>query len=86
MAQVALNFGVDDLDGTIDDTTKIYSMAGSEEQHPSMSTYELVTLIRNAGRIPVERDSLYHVIKNWNDHSFEEDKEFKGYIPLPTLN
>jgi len=44
-AQLALSFGVDDLDGTIDDTTKIYSMAGSEEQKPSLSTDELVTLI-----------------------------------------
>ncbi|MBM3416499.1 MAG: CofH family radical SAM protein, partial [Bacteroidetes bacterium] len=33
-AQLALSFGVDDIDGTIDDTTKIYSMAGSEEQNP----------------------------------------------------
>src|SRR3990170_1887840 len=52
MAQVAMTFGVDDLDGTIDDTTKIYSMAGSEEQTPAMTTYDLVTLIKNAGRIP----------------------------------
>jgi aminodeoxyfutalosine synthase len=37
-AQLTLAFGVNDLDGTIDDTTKIYSMAGSEEQSPSLST------------------------------------------------
>ncbi len=41
-AQLALSFGVNDLDGTIDDTTKIYSMAGSEEQAPSLSTAQLV--------------------------------------------
>ena len=35
----------DDLDGKIDDTTKIYSMAGSEEQNPKLSTQELVNLI-----------------------------------------
>ena len=86
MAQVAMSFGVDDLDGTIDDTTKIYSMAGSEEQHPNMSTYDLVTLIKNAGRTPVERDTLYHELRDWSDASFEEDNEYKGYIPLPTLN
>ena len=86
MAQVALNFGVDDLDGTIDDTTRIYSMAGSEEQAPSMSTYDLVTLIKNAGRQPVERDTLYHELKDWSDHSFEEDSEYRGYVPLPILN
>lgn len=86
MAQVAMAFGVDDLDGTIDDTTKIYSMAGAEEQNPSMSTYDLVTLIKNAGRTPVERDTLYHELKDWSDATFEEDNEYKGYIPLPILN
>ena len=86
MAQVAMSFGVDDLDGTIDDTTKIHSMAGSEEQNPSMSTYDLVTLIKNAGRTPVERDTLYHELKDWSDATFEEDNEYKGYVPLPILN
>lgn len=86
MAQVSLSFGVDDLDGTIDDTTRIYSMAGSEEQHPSMSTYELVTLIKSAGRTPVERDTLYHELMDWSHHDFDEDKEYKGYVALPILN
>ncbi|KAI9550697.1 phosphoglycerate mutase family protein [Daphnia sinensis] len=58
-AQLSLNFGVDDIDGTLDDTTKIYSMAGAEEQHPAMSTQELVELIKQIGRHPVERDTLY---------------------------
>ncbi len=43
-AQLSLSFGVNDIDGTIDDTTKIYSMAGAEEQNPSMTTAQLVTL------------------------------------------
>ncbi|HEY3385588.1 MAG TPA: aminofutalosine synthase MqnE [Saprospiraceae bacterium] len=86
MAQVSMSFGVDDLDGTIDDTTKIYSMAGSEEQHPAMNTYELVSLIKNAGRIPVERDTLYHELKDWSEATFAEDDEYKGYVPLPILN
>lgn len=64
-AQLSLSFGVDDIDGTIDDTTKIYSMAGSEELNPSMSTGELVTLIRQAKRNPVERDTLYKVINDF---------------------
>jgi aminodeoxyfutalosine synthase len=63
-AQLTLAFGVNDLDGTIDDTTKIYSMAGSEEQKPSMSTAELVALIRQVGREPVERDTLYNEVRN----------------------
>jgi len=64
-AQLTLSFGVNDLDGTIDDTTKIYSMAGSEEQTPSMSTEELVLLIKQAGRKPVERDTLYNEVTNY---------------------
>lgn len=66
-AQLTLSFGVNDLDGTIDDSTKIYSMAGAEEQHPSLSTTELVALIRQVNREPVERDTLYHEIKNYKD-------------------
>ncbi|HEV2355291.1 MAG TPA: CofH family radical SAM protein, partial [Puia sp.] len=66
-AQLTMSFGVNDLDGTIDDTTKIYSMAGSEEQKPTLSTAELVMLIRQVGREPVERDTLYHEIRNYKD-------------------
>ena len=62
-AQLSLSFGVDDVDGTIDDSTKIYSMAGAEEQTPALSTNQLINLIREAGKIPVERDTLYHPIK-----------------------
>ena len=61
-AQLSLAFGVDDIDGTIDDSTKIYSMAGSEEQSPKMSTDELVMLISQAGRKAVERDTLYNEV------------------------
>jgi len=64
-AQLTLSFGVDDIDGTIDDTTKIYSMAGAEEQKPEMSTDEIVTLIKQVKRKPVERDTLYNVIKEY---------------------
>lgn len=64
-AQLALNFGADDLDGTIDDTTKIYSMAGSEEQNPKLTTDQLVDLIKAVGRTPVERDTLYNVVKTY---------------------
>ncbi len=64
-AQMSLSFGVNDIDGTIDDTTKIYSMAGSEEQNPTMTTEELVALIRQVNRTPVERDTLYKIIKTY---------------------
>jgi aminodeoxyfutalosine synthase len=62
-AQLTLSFGVNDLDGTIDDTTKIYTMAGSEEQTPAMSTEDLCDLITAVGRRPVERDTLYNELK-----------------------
>jgi aminodeoxyfutalosine synthase len=62
-AQLTLSFGVNDLDGTIDDTTKIYSMAGAEEQSPSMSTEELCALISAVGKTPVERDTLYNELE-----------------------
>lgn len=65
-AQLTLSFGVNDIDGTIDDTTKIYSMAGSEEQTPTMSTSDLVTLIKQVKRQPVERGTLYNEIKDYS--------------------
>lgn len=66
-AQLALSFGVNDIDGTIDDTTRIYSMAGSEEQNPAMNTAEIVALIKQVNRRPVERDTLYNVLKDYTD-------------------
>ncbi|MBA4198326.1 MAG: aminofutalosine synthase MqnE [Chitinophaga sp.] len=72
-AQLSLSFGVNDLDGTIDDTTKIYSMAGSEEQTPSMNTEQLVTLIKQVKRQPVERDTLYNEIKDYSNFIWSEE-------------
>lgn len=84
-AQLSLNFGVDDIDGTLDDTTKIYSMAGAEEQHPAMSTRELVELIRNVGRHPIERDTLYNVVTDYKYYQFEETAK-PNYYKLPVIN
>jgi aminodeoxyfutalosine synthase len=86
IAQLSLAYGVNDIDGTIDDTTKIYSMAGSEEQNPAMSTEDLVKMIRAVGREPIERDTLYGIIKNYKDHQFEDDHLYKGYLSLPVIN
>ncbi len=65
-AQLTLSFGVNDIDGTIDDSTKIYAMAGSEEQTPTMSTADLVRLIKQVKREPIERGTLYNEIKNYS--------------------
>jgi len=61
-AQISLSFGVDDLDGTINNSTKIYSKAGAEDENPQMSKVEMIDFIKSANRIPVERDSLYNII------------------------
>ena len=60
VAQTALWFGVDDLDGTVQEE-KIYHMAGSRTPE-SLTTADLQRLIRTAGRSPVERDTLYNVL------------------------
>jgi aminodeoxyfutalosine synthase len=61
LAQTALAFGVDDVDGTVLEE-RIYHMAGASTPQ-ALSEKTLHDLIRAAGRIPVERDSLYHVLK-----------------------
>lgn len=77
-AQMTLSFGVNDIDGTIDDTTKIYSMAGSEEQTPTMTTEQLVALIKQVNRKPVERDTLYNVVKDYSDVTVAEEAGFSS--------
>ena len=62
MCQLALLYGADDMDGTINDSTKIYSLAGSKETNPQMSTGDLEKLAAEAGYIALERDSLYNII------------------------
>jgi len=61
MAQVALSFGADDMDGTVKEEL-ITKMAGGESAQ-ALSDKELIRLIREAGREPIERDTLYNVIK-----------------------
>ncbi len=73
-AQLTLSYGVNDIDGTIDDTTKIYSMAGSEEQTPVMTTEQVVGLIKQAKRQPIERGTLYNVIQDYSNYEFAENE------------
>jgi aminodeoxyfutalosine synthase len=84
-AQLSLNFGVDDIDGTLDDTTKIYSMAGAEEQIPAMSTQDLVELIKQVKRKPIERDTLYNVVTDYTNVVFENEVKPQFY-KLPVIN
>lgn len=63
-AQLSLSFGVDDLDGTIDESTKIYSMAGGEE-NPNASRTELIAMIKEANLKPAERDTVYNILETF---------------------
>jgi aminodeoxyfutalosine synthase len=63
LAQVALAFGADDMDGTVKEE-KITSMAGGESEQ-ALSREQLVRVIREAGCTPVERDTLYNVIREY---------------------
>jgi aminodeoxyfutalosine synthase len=65
-AQLLLSFGVNDIDGTVDDSTKIYSMAGSEEQKPVMTSDQMIQLIKDVKRQPIERDSVYNELKDYS--------------------
>ena len=82
-AQMSLAFGVNDIDGTIDDTTKIYSMAGSEEKNPAMTTADIVKLIKDVNRHPIERDSIYNILTDYNE--VEPPKAQNEYIELPVI-
>ncbi len=61
VALESLDFGVDDLDGTIDDSTKIYSMAGGI-QKPVLHSEQIIQWIESRGREAVERNSLYEPV------------------------
>ena len=64
--EMALAFGADDIDGTIGDTTKIYSMAGGIDR-PTMSVEELEAMVESVGYTPIERDSHYNRVERQPD-------------------
>ena len=72
--EMALAFGADDIDGTIGDTTKIYSMAGGVER-PTMSVEELEAMVRSAGFTPVERDSHYNPVERYDDDALKQEED-----------
>ncbi|WP_394831971.1 aminofutalosine synthase MqnE [Pendulispora rubella] len=88
IAQLGLRFGADDIDGTIVHET-IYHAAGSRSPQ-GLSYNELVRLIREAGRIPVERDTLYNVVREHPKSALPEhalkvrDRKAERHI-LPVL-
>jgi aminodeoxyfutalosine synthase len=73
LAQTALWFGVDDLDGTVQEE-RIYHMAGSRTPE-ALSTAAIERIIRDAGRVPVERDTFYNVVRV-NAGSEEQDPAY----------
>jgi aminodeoxyfutalosine synthase len=60
--EMALAFGADDIDGTIEDSTKIYSMAGADDKRPVMSVDQMRAMVERAGFRAVERDTHYNEI------------------------
>ncbi|MBL9111213.1 MAG: hypothetical protein JNM74_18155, partial [Myxococcales bacterium] len=70
IAQVALSFGADDIDGTIVHET-IYKAAGSRSPD-GLSEADLVRLIREAGRRPIERDTLYRIVREHEKSALPE--------------
>lgn len=74
-ARLSLQYGVDDLDGTINDSTKIYSMAGAEDQNPSLTTEQITELIVQAKRVPAERDTLYNIVRDYSKTPLNGQKE-----------
>jgi aminodeoxyfutalosine synthase len=63
LAQVGLSFGADDLDGTVTEEKIAHDAGASTSQ--SLTVHELVRLIREAGRRPLERDTVFNVVKEW---------------------
>lgn len=63
LAQVSIRFGVDDIDGTV--VEEHITRAAGAQTGQELSVSELVTTIRQAGRVPVERDTLYNVVREW---------------------
>jgi aminodeoxyfutalosine synthase len=64
VAEMALAFGADDIDGTIDDSTKIYSMAGAEETAPRLTIAEIEQMATAAGLRVTERDTFYNIVNS----------------------
>jgi len=75
---VSLSYGVDDLDGTVIEE-KIYHMAGAKTPQ-EMACGEMVKAIREAGREPVQRDSLYRPVAQKNGDGKLEDTELEGVV------
>ena len=82
MAQIALSYGANEIEGTILEE-KIMSMAGTDSAH-GMTEPELIKLIKDAGRQPIERDALYNVIKTYDEGDIA--KSLKQNVSIPVLN
>ena len=63
-ASIGLHFGADDVNGTLEDE-KIAHMARAESP-AGLAREQLLRMIRDAGKVPVERDALYNVLRVWN--------------------
>ncbi len=82
LAQVALRFGANDLDGTINEGGSLMESYLAEGNSNQLTKVEIEQLICDAGRIPVERDTLYNPIQT--THSLPDKKPFPHSLPVLT--
>ena len=81
LAQVALRFGADDLDGTINEGGSLMESYLAEGNENQLTRPEIEEMVRGAGRIPVQRDTLYNAVKTPVGSSLSEPAR----SPLPVL-
>ncbi len=85
VAQLALRYGADDLDGTIMNYEITHVIDQSNRQ--ALTMQQLLDMIREAGRVPVERDALYNVVSRWElETPAEPARAPSAPVPLTVLN
>ncbi|MBI3910814.1 MAG: hypothetical protein HY320_07760, partial [Armatimonadetes bacterium] len=83
VAQLALRYGADDIDGTILHYEITHVIKPTHDQALTMD--DLLALVREAGRVPVERDALYNVVNRWDEGPPAPEGDSRP-LALPVLN
>ncbi len=83
ITQLALWYGADDMDGTVHEYEITYKDGEHGNKKQQLTRKQMIRLIEEAGRIPIERDSLYHEVAQ---HPEEEERISPTFIPLSVLN
>jgi aminodeoxyfutalosine synthase len=83
LSQIALHYGVNDLEGTVV-REKIYHAVGAQTQQ-AMALPDLLRLIRGAGKVPAERDSFYKIVRTFDDDAEEGMEDTESLHPSPSI-